>query len=230
MSAASSSIEARTYRDDCYFRGRSLDQYRVNTVSSRFRKHAATSFAWKGRSSRSRLRLSNSVISPAVLGFLILFNARKMCSLRRRLEFGIFFIRWFHHLEELTQPNPAMSAPARGQREPGAVNHRVLAGSSLISTFRIISGWCSPASPTRVYEHSNPWGPSTLHFPVVICTRPDNGHPPLSHQLTQHMFDTGKNLAARSRVSRILHLDRHCHVSYYLLYKATINYFLEKTG
>jgi len=36
--------------------------------------------------------------------------------------------RWFHHLEELTQPNPAMSAPARGQREPGAVNHRVLAG------------------------------------------------------------------------------------------------------
>jgi len=44
------------------------------------------------------------------------------------------------------------------------------------------------------------------------------------------MFDTGKNLAARSRVSRILHLDRHCHVSYYLLYKATINYFLEKTG
>jgi len=37
------------------------------------------------------VRLSNSVISPAVLGFLILFNARKMCSLRRRLEFGTFF-------------------------------------------------------------------------------------------------------------------------------------------
>jgi len=32
------------------------------------------------------------VISPAVLGFLILFNARKMCSPRRRFEFGIFFI------------------------------------------------------------------------------------------------------------------------------------------
>jgi len=48
--------------------------------------------AWKGLSSRSRSRLSNSVISPAVLGLLILFNARKMCSPRRRLKFGIFFI------------------------------------------------------------------------------------------------------------------------------------------
>src|SRR5271167_1900054 len=26
------------------------------------------------------------------------------------------------------------------------------------------------------------------------------------------MFDTGKNLPSRSRVTRILHLDRHCHV------------------
>jgi len=75
-----------------YFRGRVLDQYSVNAVSLVFRNHSATSFAWKGRSSRSRSRLSNSVISSAVLGFLILFNARKMCSLRRRLEFGIFFI------------------------------------------------------------------------------------------------------------------------------------------
>jgi hypothetical protein len=41
---------------------------------------------------RSILASSNSVISPAVLGFLILFNARKVCSLRRRPEFGIFFI------------------------------------------------------------------------------------------------------------------------------------------
>ena len=32
------------------------------------------------------------MISLAVLGFLILFNARKICSLRRRLEFGTFFI------------------------------------------------------------------------------------------------------------------------------------------
>ena len=75
-----------------YFRGRVLDQYSVNAVSSVLRNHSATSFAWKGRSSRSKSRLSNSVISPAVLGFLILFNARTMCSLRQRLELGIFFI------------------------------------------------------------------------------------------------------------------------------------------
>jgi hypothetical protein len=75
-----------------YFRGRVLDQYSVNAASSVFRNHSPTSLAWTERSPGSRSRLSNSVISPAVLGFLILFNARKMCSLRRRLEFGIFFI------------------------------------------------------------------------------------------------------------------------------------------
>ena len=78
--------------EDPYFRGRALDQYSVNAVYSVFRNHSATSLVWKGRSSRSSSQLSNSVISSAVLGFLILFNARKMCSLRRRVEFGIFFI------------------------------------------------------------------------------------------------------------------------------------------
>jgi hypothetical protein len=36
--------------------------------------------------------LSNSVISSAVLGFLILFNAREMCSSRRQREFGLLRI------------------------------------------------------------------------------------------------------------------------------------------
>ena len=94
-SAASSSMFAKYWLDAPYFRGRALDQYSVNAVSSVFRNHSATSFAWKGRSSRSRSRFSNSAISPAVLGFLILFNAREMWSLRRRLEFGIFFIASF---------------------------------------------------------------------------------------------------------------------------------------
>jgi len=82
------------HRQRCYpyFRGRAFDQYNVNVVSSAFRNHSATSFAWKGRSHGSRSRLSKSVISSAVLGFLILFNARNMCSLRRRLEFSTFFI------------------------------------------------------------------------------------------------------------------------------------------
>lgn len=57
-----------------------------------FRNHSETSFAWKGRSPGSRSRLSKSVISSAVLGFLILFNAVKISSLRRRLEFSTFFI------------------------------------------------------------------------------------------------------------------------------------------
>jgi hypothetical protein len=60
-----------------YSRGRARNQYSLNTVSSVFRNHSAISFNWKGRSSSSRSRLSNSVISPAVLGFLIGFNARK---------------------------------------------------------------------------------------------------------------------------------------------------------
>ena len=63
-----------------YLRGRVLDQYSVSAVFSVFRNHSATSLVWKGRSSGSRSRLSNSVISSAVLGFLILFSARKMCS------------------------------------------------------------------------------------------------------------------------------------------------------
>ncbi len=42
------------------------------------------------------------------------------------------------------------------------------------------------------------------------------------------MFDTGKNLAARSRVTRILHLDRHCHASY--IVQSDHQLFLEQTG
>jgi hypothetical protein len=61
-------------------------------VSSAFCNQSATSVSWKGRSPWSRSPFSNSVISPAVLGFLILFNAREMGSLRRRFEFGAFFI------------------------------------------------------------------------------------------------------------------------------------------
>jgi hypothetical protein len=42
------------------------------------------------------------------------------------------------------------------------------------------------------------------------------------------MFDTGKNLAARSMVTRILHLDRHRHVSY--IVQSDDQLFLEETG
>src|ERR1019366_2933591 len=75
-----------------YLRTRVLDQYRVNIASWLFCNRSATSFVWKGRSSESSSRLSNSVISSAVLGFLIVFSAREMCASRRRLEFGICLI------------------------------------------------------------------------------------------------------------------------------------------
>src|SRR5713226_2408406 len=42
------------------------------------------------------------------------------------------------------------------------------------------------------------------------------------------MFDTGKNLPARSRVTRILHLNRHCHVS--CIVQSDQQLFLEQTG
>jgi hypothetical protein len=42
------------------------------------------------------------------------------------------------------------------------------------------------------------------------------------------MFDTGKNLPARSGVTRILHLDRHCHVSH--IVQSGEQAFLGQTG
>jgi hypothetical protein len=104
--------------DDPYFRGRVGDQYSVNAAPSVFCNHSATSFVLKGRSPTSRSLLSNSAISPAVLGFRTLFNARTMCSLRRRLESGIFFMAGPTRLEELTLLGPVMSALLHGCSEP----------------------------------------------------------------------------------------------------------------
>ncbi len=71
-----------------YLRGRLSSQCKLNTVPGASLSQAATSFAWKGRSPGARSRFSSSVISPAVLGFLILFNARSMCSSSRRSALG----------------------------------------------------------------------------------------------------------------------------------------------
>lgn len=75
-----------------YLRTRVLDQYKVNTAFWLFCNRSATSLVSKGRSSESSSRLSNSVISSAVLGLLIVFSAREMCTSRRRLELGICLI------------------------------------------------------------------------------------------------------------------------------------------
>jgi|HubBroStandDraft_5_1064220.scaffolds.fasta_scaffold4971628_1 hypothetical protein len=42
------------------------------------------------------------------------------------------------------------------------------------------------------------------------------------------MFDAGKNLAARSRVTRILHLDRHGYIPFSV--QSDQQLFLEQTG
>jgi hypothetical protein len=42
------------------------------------------------------------------------------------------------------------------------------------------------------------------------------------------MFDAGKTLAARSRVTRILHLDRHGHIPFSV--QSDQQLFLEQTG
>jgi hypothetical protein len=42
------------------------------------------------------------------------------------------------------------------------------------------------------------------------------------------MFDAGKNLAARSRVTRILHLDGHGHIPFSV--QSDQQLFLEQTG
>ena len=218
-------MAARYERDDPYFRGRALDQYSVNAVSSVFRNHSATSFAWKGLSSRSRSRLSNSVISPAVLGLLILFNARTMCSLRRRLEFGIFFIA----CPPSRRTDSAKSCnvcPGCRARRTSMVDHRVLAGSSLISTFRMASGWCSPTSPSKVYERSNPRGPSTFISQLSSARDPtfDTRHSPATSLST---CSTPARISLRARESPVFCISIVTAMSP-VLYKVTSNYFLSK--
>src|ERR1700687_5067859 len=78
-------------------------------------------------------------ISPAVLGFLIFVQCSQNVLLeRRRLEFrNLLHLRcWFHRLEELTHLTPAVSASGCRPTRTNMVDHRVLAGSSLVSTFR----------------------------------------------------------------------------------------------
>jgi hypothetical protein len=67
----------------------SLKPIQIQTFWCAFRNQADTSRAWKGGSPGPRSRLSTSVISSAVLGFLILFKARHMCSSR-----GFAFGTW----------------------------------------------------------------------------------------------------------------------------------------
>jgi hypothetical protein len=104
------------------------------------------------------------------------------------------------------------------------VDHRVLAGSSLISTFRIASGWCSPASPTKVYERSNPWGPSTFISHLSFARDPtiDTRHSPGTALST---CSTPARISLRARESPVFCISIVTGMSP-VLYKVTSNYFL----
>src|SRR5208282_5438894 len=155
---------------------RALDQYRVNAVSPVFRNHSATSFVWKGRSSISRSRLSNSVISSAVLGFLIWFNAREMCSSRRRLEFGIFRISGFPFLKNELSLFLTGSRCQHGSDEDANQN-----GRSWLPRRQQLNDQVSYC-PRLVLARAANQGVRALearrsfhfHFPVVVAVRPDN--------------------------------------------------------
>src|ERR1700674_3291447 len=81
-------------------------------------------------------------------------------------------------------------------------DHRVLAGSSLVSTLRIASGRCSPSSPTRVYERSNPWGPSTFISQLSFARDPtiDTRHSPATSLST---CSTPARISLRARGSPV---------------------------
>jgi len=116
------------------------------------------------------------VISSAVLGFLILFNAREMCSSRRRVEFGIFRIAGSSSrkmnlayssqgadvsmgLEEITSWNGRSWLSRRQQLNDQVSYDRglVLSGAANQSVRALEALWSFH-----------------FHFPIVICARPDN--------------------------------------------------------
>jgi len=64
--------------------------------------------------------------------------------------------------------------------QTGIAHHGLLADSSLPSRFPIAPGWCSPALPTKLYERSNPSGPSTFISQLSLARDPtiDTRHSP----------------------------------------------------
>jgi len=166
------------------------------------------------------------VISPAVLGFLILFNARKMCSLRQRLQIRNLLHRWFHHLKELTKLNCAMSVPARGQRERGMsprARRQQLDKHVPYCLRPVLSSFANQS--VRTLESL---GPSTFISQLSLARDPtmDTRHFPPPHsahvrhrQESRCAFESHPYFASRPSLPCLL-----------ILYKVTSNHFLSKTG
>jgi hypothetical protein len=108
----------------------------------------------------------------------------------------------------------------------GTVDHRVREGSSLMSKFRIASGWCSPTSPTKVYERSNPRGPSTFISQLSFARDPtiDTRQSPATSLST---CSTPARISLRVRESPVFCISTVTAMSP-VLYKVTSNYFLSK--
>src|SRR6202023_199989 len=108
------------------------------------------------------------------------------------------------------------------------IDHRGLAGSSLVSTFRIASGRCSPASPTRVYERSNPWGPSTFISQLSFARDPtmDTRHSPATSLST---CSTPARISLPVRESPVFCISTVTAMSPYIG-QSDPQLFLEQTG
>ncbi len=97
--------------------------------------------------------------------------------------------------------------------QPGIATHGLLAGSNLPSRFAIATGWCSPALPTKVYERSNPSGPSTFISQLSFARDPtiDTCHSP---RLSLSTCSMRAAISPRVRGSPVFcHLDPGRHIS-----------------
>jgi len=139
-------------------RGRLLSQYKFSTFCCAFRNQSDTSLTWKGGSPGPRSRLSTPVISSAVLGFLILFKARHICS-SRGFAFGT--CRIFGSLGVGSQFVKRCSFLCWCTCYVRDSSYAELAGTSWRIRLRIASGSCSPSEPAKVYVRSKLFGPST---------------------------------------------------------------------
>jgi hypothetical protein len=72
-------------------------------------------------------------------------------------------------------------------------------------------GWCSPAPPIRVYDRSNPFGPSIFISQLSFSRDPiiETRHSPGAGEC---MLNRCHNFRARSRIARVLHLNGYCHI------------------
>jgi hypothetical protein len=115
------------------------------------------------------------VISSAVLGFLILFKARHMCS-SRGFAFGTWRILALWGLEAKLLCSFLCWCTCCVKDS----SYAELAGTNWRIRLRIASGSCSPSEPAKVYARSKPFGPWTRSSQFSLARDPaiDTRHSP----------------------------------------------------